>query len=366
MSITIFDKLPQIVQSSVVLLDRALKELNPVPKALDNQLFRSYCEEVCVGLILCFGGENKPLARDLAEQILLQMTNLKYIGSMFVANVMYKPSGLPKSKSTDPRHLIGRLSLLASIAREGIPDKDYQPVPTVDLAARNLESPSYEVRNAANELIFEVYKKIGSRKIEPMLMGVRENLLVPLFRKFSEFDMVGGEADGGAGGVLERFGDARVRSAKSKGGGQPAELAGVKSCMYCLRTDRNFLEMKKYHMHLSRECPMLTVCRSCAHVVEISQMQEHLSSACEVTARAYDYCKDCDEYYTKGEYDEHLKKGTHITKEEISKGNSQDPERRYFCPLCHKDLGQVGNGGLGWVWRKHLIMDGCSKNDRTF
>lgn len=60
---------------------------------------------------------------------------------------------------------------LKTIVHDKVPDKDYNMPQVIDLAVRNLESPQAEVRNAANELIFECFKKIGFERIEPMLSG---------------------------------------------------------------------------------------------------------------------------------------------------------------------------------------------------
>jgi len=55
--------------------------------------------------------------------------------------------------------------------------------------------------------------------------------------------------------------------------GAPKE--NTKVCEFCGRTDKNFLDSAKFDMHLWKECPMLTTCKECALVVEISALNNH-------------------------------------------------------------------------------------------
>ena len=63
------------------------------------------------------------------------------------------------------------MATLKTVVHDKLPEKDYSMPQVIELAVRNLESPQGEVRNAANELIFECFKKVGFEKIEPMLSG---------------------------------------------------------------------------------------------------------------------------------------------------------------------------------------------------
>ena len=59
----------------------------------------------------------------------------------------------------------------------------------------------------------------------------------------------------------------------------------TKTCNYCGRADKNFLDTRKYDMHLWKECPMLTTCKECALVVEIETLTDHLLEECENSAK---------------------------------------------------------------------------------
>lgn len=65
----------------------------------------------------------------------------------------------------------GRMDVLRTIVKYNEPDEGYQIALVMELAVRNIESQHGEVRNAANELIFECFKKVGFDRIEPMLTG---------------------------------------------------------------------------------------------------------------------------------------------------------------------------------------------------
>jgi centrosomal protein CEP104 len=230
------------------------------------------------------------------------------------------------------------------------PDVDYQVSRAVELAVKNFESQNAEVRTAANDLIFECFKKVGFDRIEPMLAGVRVNLVEALFRRFNEY--LGKDADDN---VLTNLRERYQASAKGKPSKVKNEgVVGAKTCDFCSRNDRNFMYSQKYDMHLYRECPMLTNCRGCGMVIEISKLTTHLSEECTSQAKAYTLCEECGLHYQRGEYEDHKKKGQHVQPEEDEAGPHQ------FCPLCHVD---IGSGNI--AWRRHLIYDGCRNNDRT-
>lgn len=63
------------------------------------------------------------------------------------------------------------MTVLKAIVKSKNPDTDYQIPLVIELSAKNLESQHAEVRTAANELIFECFKKVGFERIEPMLTG---------------------------------------------------------------------------------------------------------------------------------------------------------------------------------------------------
>ena len=143
----------------------------------------------------------------------------------------------------------------------------------------------------------------------------------------------------------------KARLGKLGNGGQGA---GSNTCNHCRRTNRNYGNESKYEMHLFRECPMLINCRSCAKVIEIKRLTEHLKSECEAHERAYDFCKECNMHYLKNEFPAHQKKGNHV---EVT-GEGENAHQ--FCPLCYQEL-EPGDH----AWIQHLVFRGCPQNERT-
>ena len=148
-----------------------------------------------------------------------------------------------------------------------------------------------------------------------------------------------------------KYGDSkRIKSGKNK----EDSTTGQSACNFCGRSNRHFSNVDKFDMHLYRECAMLTNCRSCANVIEIKRLTDHLNSECEAKSRAYEFCEDCNLYYLKSDYLEHQKKGKHVETKEDAEGE------HLHCPLCYQG---IGPGEV--AWRRHLIYIGCGQNERT-
>ena len=150
--------------------------------------------------------------------------------------------------------------------------------------------------------------------------------------------------------LKERYNDTgKGKLSKMKG-----DQSGTKVCHFCQKSNRHFTEGQKYDMHLYRECAMLTNCRGCAQVIEISKLSNHLVNECSSQNRAYEMCNDCNMYYLKTEIEQHRKKGNHIKEASSPEGPHN------HCPLCHEDIGPTE-----FAWKRHLIYIGCSQNERT-
>lgn len=171
-----------------------------------------------------------------------------------------------------------------------------------------------------------------------------------LFRRFNQH--LGKDPDGDVINELKgKYNDPKKgRQGKNK----EDSTTGQTACNFCNRSNRHFSNLDKLDMHLARECPMLTSCRSCANVIEISRLTDHLKSECQSSERAYDFCEECQMYYLKSDYTEHMKKGKHVEQKKDAEGP------HYHCPLCNQD---IGPGEV--AWRRHLIYIGCSHNERT-
>ena len=139
--------------------------------------------------------------------------------------------------------------------------------------------------------------------------------------------------------------------------GQPNNK--ITSCMKCGLSNRHFNDPRKYDMHLYKECPMLTICKSCASVIDISELTNHIESECKAVNNniAYKKCEECRIYFlVDKQYEDHMKKGVHVQHAEDETGVHS------YCPLCLED---VGAGEGDFKWRKHFRIVGCKYNERT-
>jgi len=101
-------------------------------------------------------------------------------------------------------------------------------------------------------------------------------------------------------------------------------------------------------MHYWKECPMLTKCKECKMVIEISGYNEHLVRECPSKAN-YVECKKCNAALEKTLIQKH---------EKNCSGNKAEKAK---CSLCELAVTDSEEG-----WREHLMASksGCKKNDR--
>lgn len=137
--------------------------------------------------------------------------------------------------------------------------------PLIEFAIKNLENSNNDVRVAAHNLIVECYKVVGSGKITPLLGGVKQIQLDMLMADFN--NVLGVPQDDALRQEMDNIGNKKKAGDKGKKAGKDEQ---TKVCEFCGRTDKNFLESAKFDMHLWKECPMLTTCKECALVTEIS------------------------------------------------------------------------------------------------
>ncbi|XP_072040175.1 centrosomal protein of 104 kDa-like isoform X2 [Amphiura filiformis] len=119
-------------------------------------------------------------------------------------------------------------------------------------------------------------------------------------------------------------------------------------CVFCGEKDESFKE-EGLDVHYWKFCPMLKRCGSCKQVVEISAINDHLLTECENKDK-FAKCPRCQEAREKKEMDVHL---SEKTCPRAKQGQAR-------CPLCQKTFPQSEEN-----WKKHLMgEDGCEANSR--
>jgi centrosomal protein CEP104 len=159
-------------------------------------------------------------------------------------------------------------------------------------------------------------------------------------------------AKGAAGAAGAKAGSETAQQQHASG--QPpssaAEGGGDKFCQFCGLADPAFTE-EKLDMHYWQSCPMLTSCKLCEQVIEIPGYTEHLLTECEFVGQ-HKMCPRCKEAIPRDAAEEHILAAFCPP--------AKPPEQANRCPLCHTDIPPGVEG-----WKKHLMQDGCPKNDRA-
>lgn len=124
-------------------------------------------------------------------------------------------------------------------------------------------------------------------------------------------------------------------------------------CQFCGYSDPQFTQ-DLLDEHYLYDCPMLIICGLCDQVVEISMLNDHLTSECDCKNQPRPKkCPRCQEAIQANKYDEHVKRNT--CRQALS------PDKGNRCPLCHSDIPPGIEG-----WKEHLLKGtGCQYNDRT-
>lgn len=122
------------------------------------------------------------------------------------------------------------------------------------------------------------------------------------------------------------------------------------TCPFCGIVDEHF-DSDKLDEHFWAACRMLTPCKMCGQVIEISGLNEHLLIECELK-RNHKECTRCGEAITTKFYDKH------VTLNDCPK--RPHPKQANRCPLCHEDIAPGKQG-----WRVHLIDERCQNNPRS-
>lgn len=129
-------------------------------------------------------------------------------------------------------------------------------------------------------------------------------------------------------------------------GDDSLDLSG--KCQFCGIEDPTFSE-ERLDLHYWQDCCMLTSCKQCEQVIEISTLHEHLLHECEINGQ-YELCHKCQQPITVEQYAQHINSNT-------CQPNVPGTTK---CPLCTIQLSNTEDG-----WKMHLLTQGCTKNTRT-
>ena len=179
---TINDKVNQVSLNAINVL-QALLSQEPPQVSSKNELL-SYIDTIVNGLLEKIG-DNNARVREQAENAMVGMAYHPLVTCIVCVNALVKTSNTGKHKTTvSTRHIIGRLNVLSQIVRDfQIDNKDVPYQPVVAFAVEKVENSSVDIRNAATNLLIEIYSVVGDDLMAD-LEGVRNNQLDILLKEF--------------------------------------------------------------------------------------------------------------------------------------------------------------------------------------
>ena len=382
---TIGDKISQVSQRSISLLLNLLSK--PTPKFNAKNEMNSSIDNV-LGVLLEKIGDNNARVKELAENAFLAMANNPFITCQSCVNALIRGlQGEKNKKSASFRHIAGRLTVLLELVKNfGINNANVPFASTVDFAVKNLDHSNPEVRNASIALLVEIYKIVGDQKLMPLLDNIRPAHMEILQNEFAS--VTGGKPykkenvsnkDKENVQVVTNIKPQNSKNIKKKGnissdsdkedmegknGAKPGRNNEApqksafkntndqnKTCDFCGKIDKNFLEKGKLDIHLWKDCSMLNLCQMCEQVVEISCLNSHLLEECDFK-KSFRKCPRCKEAIHSNNYKQHSDEMACLPNKATNVANR--------CPLCHTD---IMPGDMGW--KSHLISEGCPNNERT-
>mmetsp|Transcript_60389 Transcript_60389/g.141161 ORF Transcript_60389/g.141161 Transcript_60389/m.141161 type:complete len:875 (+) Transcript_60389:78-2702(+) len=325
---TIPDKNVQVFHSSAVLLKAVCVDLLGGASFGRPRDLQASLEPLLFPLVERLGDANarvEKTARDAHLDI------ARSVNASFAAQHLLRP---PKKKTVPPRVFCSRLQLLTSLVTEfGVQPKSQGGLvlePVAQLAMDWFSNPAADVRESAVRLIASCYVHVGLSRIEKYLANLRQaqrEVFDTEFHRVSGVKAMGPPREPTHAvpeGPGHRFEEpSEEEDSESQG---PEEFF----CQFCGREDPNFT-LAALDIHYWRECPMLSACKFCEQVIEISRMHWHLMEECEAGEEA------------------------------VAEARRFSPER---CPLCFSRVCPAGRQPDEQDWQEHLLVMGCPSNPR--
>jgi centrosomal protein CEP104 len=356
----IADKIVQVFAVSLQLLDDALALLQ-TGENVSKSVVVPAMEPIIVQLIEKLN-DGAARIRDSSRSSIRSMANAPSIGCSVVSTHMLR--ALPPKQKTAWRPILGRLQLLKDLVdAHGVGSSSGLTPENALNFVKSLSAYSHsngEVRDAAKYLTVALHKHVGVEPLTPYLDLLRS-------KQREEYGAAFDGEDDGSAKLSARGGDHHSSHSKAKGGGvnTTAVKSGKKddpstaskdgnndndftTCMFCGKGDKAWDE-DGLDLHYWMECPLLSPCPSCAQIVEIAGLPEHLLDECE-QKNAYQPCDTTGLAIRKDEF------------EAWSQGPScvAPPENCMYCPLCLASVEDTDT-----AWRDHLLY-GCPKNGRSY
>ncbi|KAF4039552.1 UvrB/uvrC motif-containing protein [Phytophthora infestans] len=304
-------------------------------------------------------GESQAKVREEAAAVLGRLAAAKNVGVAFVTSHLTKRSKKPLGLKL----LQGRLLVLKKLQAEFelLPDSDFSVSGIMGFLedCNCLAHQSREIRDAAKDITVSLYLVVGA-DVEGYLKSLRPKQLEEYQAAFEAAETAKvssrrvGAAAGGNGSVARRDEEPREEQATFESEVDDADSdedsVDEYTCPFCGVVDDKF-DSDYLDQHFWASCKMLTPCKMCGQVIEISTLNEHLLTECEMQQNHRE-CPRCGEAITAKFYERHVSLTDCPPRAPLNRANR--------CPLCHEDIAPGKRG-----WRRHLLEQGCSNNPRS-
>lgn len=383
------DKIQQVLFNSLNLMEQVvgLLKRERLPRSTTSPAF----EGVVVQLIEKLSDGNSRL-REGARKGLDILAASSSVGAGFIA--FHAAKALSPKQKNAWRPIASRIQLMADLVNTyGIGQSSGLNMDSLlNFSKTNgaYAHSNVEVRDAAKDLVVAIQRQVGTTPLEPTLSALRKKQ-----REEYEaaFEAAATNAPGAASGKKPAAGPASSNTAATAaskrtdmthqhathhpGGKVPTSSARVQekgngynagsppprghaaeeeakgggqdfsTCMFCGVSNPKWTE-SELDLHYWKDCPLLISCPSCAQIVEIAGLPEHLLDECDAKSN-YVPCDVTGLAIRKNEFDTWRK----------SPNCRPAPDNSMYCPLCTTAVDDSDE-----AWQHHLTVD-CAKNGRT-
>ncbi|KAG6587247.1 uncharacterized protein IUM83_02854 [Phytophthora cinnamomi] len=350
------DRIAQVALSAFGLLDRMVSYGSRVRRDDMRRILGNSMTQLVNKL-----GESQAKVRDEAAAILGRLAAAKNVGVAFVTSHLTKRSKKPLGLKL----LQGRLLVLKKLLGEFelVVDSDYSAPGIMGFLedCNCLVHQSREIRDAAKDITVSLYLIVGA-DVEGYLKSLRPKQLEEYQAAFEAAETAkasnrrGGGVSNGGGNVARRDEKPHEVQAPFEGevdataDSEDEESVDEYTCPFCGVVDEKF-DSDYLDQHFWASCKMLTPCKMCGQVIEISTLNEHLLTECEMQQNHRE-CPRCGEAITAKFFERHVSLNDCPPRAPLNRANR--------CPLCHDDIAPEKKG-----WRRHLLEEGCPNNPRS-
>lgn len=354
------DKIQQVFFNSLTLLENVLRATRHAKTAKGTMI--PLFDPILSQLIEKMADSNARL-REGAKKALEVIASSPNLGPGPTCSHALR--ALPPKQKTAWRPILSRLQILTDLVNNygvgGNSGLSPEPILQFPKTTGSFAHSSGEVRDGAKDLVVSIQKHVGTN--HPEIQTIL-NLLRKKQREEYETAFLGVAVTPAA-----QKGASPVSKKPSKPTQSPVvpplrqslnpeeqvfeegegdeEKQEFTSCMFCGVTNLTWQE-NDLDVHYWKDCPLLISCPSCAQIVEIAGLPEHLLDECD-SKEEYVPCDVTGLAVKELDFDNWQKSDNCVPA----------PTNCMYCPLC---LSSVEDSDEAWL--SHLTK-GCPKNSRT-